>query len=465
MISTVQDLRQVDAERAIRVLVALASANEAIRNDVARLFCEQLRVFLENGNEEGAADLADAMCREGDGVLTHFVSNDEARAACARLVDQCLKPDASVAHDFTARSVASAMANCDAETQAGFIGRAFDVIESNPMISCAVICGLRAETKFDVSKMANAIADLAQRATKCAVDSLTQKFIAAAVGSVVHKFPTVEFTSPSHDLTNEAVVYILGACVRARAMRRDSSSQFQQLISSLIGALDDASQPKSARGAALALGMAVGFDASNGDIALGMRACTHATAMFLSNQRVFTMIVPTLVAGARNAVGSTRLARSYAAVRLAAGVSVSVALSAQFDLFPLLPDVLTELSTGKSLGVDTDATRTALNLIGACLTDPSLGDARSSGSAAEHHAASLIDALCDIALAQSTMSMDVRERALDALVAASTLKFSATFPRRERALEAAAAACDDPKRPVRRAAARARQAWITIVTR
>ena len=463
-ISTVHDLRQAEAERAIRALVALASANETIRNDVARLFCEQLRFFIENGNNEGAADLADAICREGDGVLTHFVTNDEAKSACARLVDHCLKVDASIAHDFTARSVANAMANCDSETQAGFIQRAFDVVENNPTISCAVICGLREGAEFDVAKMQSALADLARLATTGAVDPSTQKFIAAAVGSVVRKFPTVAFTSPSNDLTNDAVVYILGSCVRARAMRRDGSSEFQQLISALIHALDDASRPQFARGAALALGMAVGFDAANVDIGLGMRACTHATEMFLANQRVFTMTVPTLVAGARNAVGSVRLARSYAAVKLAAGVPVSVALSAQFDLFPLLPDVLTEISTGKSLGVDTEATRTALNLIGARLAEPSLGDA-SGGAAVERHAASLIDALCDIALAQSTMSMDIRERALDALVAASTLKFSATFPRRERALETAAAACDDPKRPVRRAAARARQAWITIATR
>ena len=60
--------------------------------------------------------------------------------------------------------------------------------------------------------------------------------------------------------------------------------------------------------------------------------------------------------------------------------------------------------------------------------------------------------------------MECREHALDALVAASTLKFSAVYPSRRRALDAAVVACDDPKRRVRRAAARARQVWLKLMT-
>ena len=56
----------------------------------------------------------------------------------------------------------------------------------------------------------------------------------------------------------------------------------------------------------------------------------------------------------------------------------------------------------------------------------------------------------------------MRETALDALVAATSLPFAAVYPQRRAAAAAATAALDDPKRRVRRAAARCREVWQAL---
>ena len=99
---------------------------------------------------------------------------------------------------------------------------------------------------------------------------------------------------------------------------------------------------------------------------------------------------------------------------------------------------------------------------------------------AEEHAGAIVEALCRIGAAGESsggrrdgrlddndkdggaMSMEVRETALEALVAATSLPFSAVYPQRRAAAAAATAALDDPKRRVRRAAARCRQVWQAL---
>ena len=153
--------------------------------------------------------------------------------------------------------------------------------------------------------------------------------------------------------------------------------------------------------------------------------------------------------------------RSYAVVKLASGVAASVALSAQFRMFALLPDVLSALCSG-ALPRDDDATRSALLLVGTYLSDPSIQGKDGGASAAEQHCASLIDALCAISNDLKGASMEARELALDAITSTATLPFSVLYPSRQSALDASLAALDDPKRRVRRAAARARQIWLKI---
>lgn len=454
---TVTNLQTVEATRAIRALCALAAVNQMIRNDVARLFCGVVRDAIEIGSPN-AEDLVSAMCRDDDGVLTRFVSSDEAQRACADLTTFCLARDPATTAESTVRVVASAVANCDDATQARFAAEAVALSREKPLMACAVICGLRPQAAFEATHMVAALDEL----TRSRGDRGFSMFVAAAVGSATHKFPSVDFAPPMEDLTDERTTFVLGACLRARAMRRDDSSPSDALVSCLVRALDDSSSPEASRGAAMALSMAVGFSAAHRDIGLGLKSSTHASEKFLACQRFFTKVAPTLIKGAYEAVGAKRLSRSYAVVKLASGVAPSVALSSQFNLFPLLPDVLHALTVGTLAG-DDDAVRAALLLVGARLAEPALYDAGSEG-ATEQNAVALIDALCAIATATSTMSMECREHALDALVAASTLKFSAVYPSRRRALDAAVVACDDPKRRVRRAAARARQVWLKLMT-
>lgn len=59
-------------------------------------------------------------------------------------------------------------------------------------------------------------------------------------------------------------------------------------------------------------------------------------------------------------------------------------------------------------------------------------------------------------------SLEVRETALEALVAATALPFKAVYPHRRAAAAAATAALDDPKRRVRRAASRCREVWQAL---
>ena len=60
------------------------------------------------------------------------------------------------------------------------------------------------------------------------------------------------------------------------------------------------------------------------------------------------------------------------------------------------------------------------------------------------------------------VGMEVRETALEALVAAISLPFAAVYPHRRAVAAAATAALDDPKRRVRRAAARCREVWLAL---
>ena len=98
---------------------------------------------------------------------------------------------------------------------------------------------------------------------------------------------------------------------------------------------------------------------------------------------------------------------------------------------------------------------------------------------ADEHGGGIIDALCALGTASAAgrarrrtkpderfaagyptiMSAVVRETALEALLAAVALPFSAVYPQRKAVMKAATAALDDPKRRVRMAAGRCREVW------
>ena len=455
----------VVTRRVMRVTVALSMHHAKTWHSVMNSW-EGIAIQAMQKNTPGCDALVHALCNNEDGMLTRPLLTQDtenlAHFCIENLVNFCKFGRAWMRGCMDPRTTAhlGIYAVARSEIQKWLVWGAFEDIDSAPFKACVVLCGLRPDFEIDVNLVSEALSKLANIAVN-ASDPLMINLPAAAIGSAVHKFPTLHFTLPRCDMSNEGLVAVVGACIRARAMRRDDSADMDTLVSHLIATLDDETSPESSRGAAIALSMAVGFDAAHADLEVGLRRSTHATEKFLARQRVFSKLAPILIDGAYASVGRKRLMRSYAVVKLASGVAASVALSAQFRIFALLPDVLSALCSG-ALPRDDDATRSALLLVGAYLSDPSIRGKDGGASAAEQHCASLIDALCAISNDLKGASMEARELALDAITSTATLPFSVLYPSRQSALDASLAALDDPKRRVRRAAARARQIWLKI---
>ena len=443
----------VVTRRVMRVLVALSMHHENTWWVVVNSW-ESIAIEAMEKNTPGCDALVHALCNNEDGILTRPLLAE----SLDNLAQFCI--DGHSCMDARTTAILGIYAVARSETQKWFLFQAFNDVDDAPLKACILLCGLRPDFDIDVNLVSEALSKLANIAVN-ASDPLMINLPAAAIGSAVHKFPTLHFTLPRCDMSNEGFVAVVGACIRARAMRRDDSADMDTLVSHLIATLDDETSPESSRGAAIALSMAVGFDAAHADLEVGLRRSTHATEKFLARQRVFSKLAPILIDGAYASVGRKRLMRSYAVVKLASGVAASVALSAQFRMFALLPDVLSALCSG-ALPRDDDATRSALLLVGTYLSDPSIQGKDGGASAAEQHCASLIDALCAISNDLKGASMEARELALDAITSTATLPFSVLYPSRQSALDASLAALDDPKRRVRRAAARARQIWLKI---
>ena len=473
-----RELKSTKCTRAMRTLSALAIANEDIRNDVARFMCGVARDAMMTG-AEGIEDVVDACTRDADGALTRVVTSDDAREACESLATFCIDGTAYVstldAHCLMRITIA-AVANCGVDAQRALATRAFASATSAPLLASATVCGLRADADVDVVMLQNTLDVLVNIATTAGTDARLVRYCAAACGSGALKYPNARFTVPrDYDVVGTASV--VRAIVRARSMMRDESSEAQALIDDLMRALGDAETSiERARGAAEALSAATGFDSSEDDLSLGLKPSTHAKEGFLARQRAFSQLAPALIERAYNAKGVVRLAYSYAAARLAAGVPHAVALRAQFKIFPLLPDVLGALNTNGVFSGDLYALRTTLALVGAHLVESTATVTDAAAADVRGRAAALIHVLCDIAVlkprtttttttttTQTEISMECRECALEALIAATTaLTYADIFPLRDVVFAAVKAACDDPKRRVRRAAARARQTWLAI---
>ena len=463
---TQDNLETATTRRVMRALVALSTHHIEIRTHVAHRLSSIVAKAMGFLREAPVSDaLVNALCNNEDGVLMRPLVPSSGGGPIEHLAEVYI-------HDFdgssymNARTMAHLGISAVARSENDLVcirelaRLAFGVVDSAPLKACVVLCGLRPDFEIDVNLASDVLSKLANIAVN-ASDPLMIYLPAAAIGSAVHKFPTLHFTLPRCDMSNEGLVAIIGACIRARAMRRDDSADMDTLVSHLIATLDDETSPESSRGAAIALSMAVGFDTAHADLEVGLRRSTHATEKFLARQRVFSKLAPILIDGAYASVGRKRLMRSYAVVKLASGVAASVALGAQFRMFALLPDVLSALCSG-ALPRDDEATRSALLIVGAYLSDPSIQGKDGGAVAAEQHYVSLIGALCTISNDLKGASMEARELALDAITATATLPFSVVYPSRQSALDASLAALDDPKRRVRRAAARARQIWLKI---
>jgi DNA repair/transcription protein MET18/MMS19 len=143
------------------------------------------------------------------------------------------------------------------------------------------------------------------------------------------------------------------------------------------------------------------------------------------------------------------------------------------SVLPVLAEAINALADQSTPFADKDALAGGIVLTAAFLSDPRGRDTLALH--AEEHAGAIIGALCRMGSAGAgwrrlkpnsppAVPMDVRETALDALVAATSLPFSAVYPQRKAVERASVAALDDPKRRVRFAAGRCREVWLALGT-
>jgi DNA repair/transcription protein MET18/MMS19 len=266
--------------------------------------------------------------------------------------------------------------------------------------------------------------------------------------------------------------------LRALAARGDPAAGI--LADALVAALahDDC---LVAAGAGRALGEAM---APSGGGPGTTRAC-HGSERPLFRQRFFALTLPRVLAamasasnGASGANHSKRPAYLSAVVHLARHVPASACFQAGEKTLPLLPEAAAILAENGSPFADRNALAAAVVLIASFFSDPR--GRKALDAHADAHAGSMVQALCALAGARGDeaaarngrvapssareipASLEVRETSLEALVAATSLPFSAVYPHRRAVAAAATAALDDPKRRVRRAAARCREVWLAL---
>ena len=253
-----------------------------------------------------------------------------------------------------------------------------------------------------------------------------------------------------------------------------SSDDAAELAADLVAALSSPSR-EAAAGAARAFGVAM----SPGGGGPGLTRECHGSEKKLFRQRFFTQTVPAVMAAiepsSRSGHATTnpdhRPAHLSALVQLARHAPISAVLQSGDSILPVLAEAINALADQSTPFADKDALAGGITMTAAFLSDPRGRDTLALH--AEEHAGAIIGALCRIgssaarkplgSLAGSpTLSLVVRETALDALVAATSLPFSVVYPQRKAVERASVAALDDPKRVVRFAAARCREAWLLL---
>ena len=196
----------------------------------------------------------------------------------------------------------------------------------------------------------------------------------------------------------------------------------------------------------------------------------------LATQRFFARTLPALLAPLGSSSASApllgranRAAYLRAFLHLARHAPRAALVQTVATTLPVLAEAIESAAGFDRFGdegesaADPDALASGLALASAFLSDDRAREALAAH--AERHAGALVSALCRVSVSVSRergLAMAAREDALDALAAAAergSLPFAAVYPRRREATEAATRALDDPKRRVRRMAARCKEAW------
>ena len=352
--------------------------------------------------------------------------------------------------------------------------------------ACAAVAGLRVSPgkSTDFPNCENLVRRLVSRAVLPGGDEDDARSATEALSSLIHKLGASGALGPRSGLTAAvdagltgslhaaAGVAAVGATLRALAARADPAAA--ELAADLVAALSSPSREVAA-GAARAFGVAM----SPGGGGPGLTRECHGSEKKLFRQRFFTQTVPAVMAAiepsSRSGHATTnpdhRPAHLSALVQLARHAPISAVLQSGDSILPVLAEAINALADQSTPFADKDALAGGITMTAAFLSDPRGRDTLALH--AEEHAGAIIGALCRIgssaarkppgSLAGSpTLSLVVRETALDALVAATSLPFSVVYPHRKAVERASVAALDDPKRVVRFAAARCREAWLLL---
>lgn len=346
-------------------------------------------------------------------------------------------------------------------------------------VAAAVVCGARRDADAfaaDDDSMSvtadSVVAALTRRALTDESDDVSAA-AADALASVLHKHGDSDaslFASASSAGLGSSLDDARGVRVAARALRATASRAnpaARALADSLVRRLVS-SNAREAAGAARALGDAM---APNGG-GPGLARASHGAEKPLFRQRFFSQTLPGVLARLAPSAGvdadadanrSRRPAHLCALAHLARHAPVAAVLQAGDAVVPLLPEAARTLSTRDSPYADVDALAATATLAAAFLSDPRGRTAMETH--ADEHAGAIVEALCRLGGGGrdgDATTLEVRETAMEALVAATSLPFAAVYPQRRAVAAAAMKALDDPKRRVRRAAAKCREVWLAL---
>ena len=431
-------------------------------------------------------------------------ASEEEDAACARLARATLAR-ASVATgavdsaraERECRLARAATAACSAAKQGPVLREAYAVVAeakdetetgtetetTSPSlafrVAAAVVCGARrdadafAANDDSMSVTADSVvAALTRRALTDESDDVSAA-AADALASVLHKrgdsdaslFASASSAGLGSSLDDARGVRVAARALRAMASRANPAAR--ALTDSLVRRLVS-SNAREAAGAARALGDAM---APNGG-GPGLARASHGAEKPLFRQRFFSQTLPGVLARLAPSAGvdadadanrSRRPAHLCALAHLARHAPVAAVLQAGDAVVPLLPEAARTLSTRDSPYADVDALAATATLAAAFLSDPRGRTAMETH--ADEHAGAIVEALCRLGGGGrdgDATTLEVRETAMEALVAATSLPFAAVYPQRRAVAAAATKALDDPKRRVRRAAAKCREVWLAL---
>ena len=332
-------------------------------------------------------------------------------------------------------------------------------------VAAAVVCGARrdadafAANDDSMSVTADSVvAALTRRALTDESDDVSAA-AADALASVLHKrgdsdaslFASASSAGLGSSLDDARGVRVAARALRAMASRANPAAR--ALTDSLVRRLVS-SNAREAAGAARALGDAM---APNGG-GPGLARASHGAEKPLFRQRFFSQTLPGVLARLAPSAGRRRRRRreSFASPRASLRARTSRATRARRRGVTSWRRRRAVASRGGEDAVDARFALRRRRRVGGdgersrrrrFLSDPRGRTAMETH--ADEHAGAIVEALCRLGGGGrdgDATTLEVRETAMEALVAATSLPFAAVYPQRRAVAAAATKALDDPKR-------------------